>query len=305
MARIRILLLAILAVIAATAAVRAEVKVVASIKPIHSIVAAVMAGTGTPTLILEGAASPHTASLKPSQAQAIADADVIFWVGHNMESFLEKPIETVGAHALVVTLEEARGVDLLPNRDLDVVEEEGGEHHDHGAFDPHIWLDPQNAAAMADAVADALAGRDAANADRYRANAEAVKAKLAALTAEVATMLEPVRGKPFFVFHDAYQYFDHRFGLKTAGAIAINPEIMPGAERVRAIRKAVSDAGATCVFAEPQFEPKLISVVTEGTNARSGTLDPLGAAVEPGPDLYFTLIRDMAGAMRDCLSAEG
>jgi zinc transport system substrate-binding protein len=185
--------------------------------------------------------------------------------------------------------------------------EAGHDDHDqaHGAYDMHLWLDPQNAAAMIHEIEEALAAADPANAELYAANAGKLQARLAELQAEIAAELEPVKDRPFVVFHDAYHYFEERFGLRAAGSITVSPEVMPGAERLREIQARVKELGATCVFAEPQFEPKLVTVATEGTGAGSGVLDPLGAAIDDGPDLYFELLQNMASSLKDCLSQAG
>lgn len=155
---------------------------------------------------------------------------------------------------------------------------------------------------MVHEIEETLAKADPDNAGRYRANAEALEKRLDALTTEVSATMEPVRGKTFVVFHDAYPYFENRFGVSAAGSITVSPEVAPGAARVAEIREKVRDIGVTCVFSEPQFEPKLVSVITEGTAAKSGVLDPLGATIDNGPELYFELIRTMANDMRECLS---
>ena len=316
--------------------------VVVSIKPIHSLVAAVMQGVATPDLIVEGAASPHTYSLRPSQARNLSDADIVFWVGHELEAFLEKPIETLGLNARSVELIDAEGLGRLGFRagatferhghgddDHDEHEHEehghsedkldhddddhkdhadddheydhGHEEHAHGSPDPHVWLDPENARHMLHEIADVLSDVDPANAARYEANAETAMARLAALGEEIEGLVAPVRERPFVVFHDAYHYFEARFGLHAAGSVTVSPETVPGAARVREIQARIRELGATCVFAEPQFTPKLIRVVTEGTEARIGILDPLGASLEPGPDLYGALLTDMASSFRTCL----
>ncbi|CUA96197.1 zinc ABC transporter substrate-binding protein ZnuA [Pannonibacter indicus] len=311
--------------------VLAAPKVIASIKPVQSLVAAVMDGVGEPSVIVDGAASPHTFALKPSTAKLIADADVVFWVGPELEPFLSKPLETLGEKAQAIELSEAPGVNKLPVREdanfepHDHGHEEGeaghshaghdhshghshshdhghGHGHEHGEFDAHVWLDPENAKAMADDIAHHLSEADPENAATYAANAAALKEKLTALETELAAELEPVKDKPFIVFHDAYQYFEHRFGVRAAGSVTLSPEVQPGAERVAALRTKLKDLGAVCVFSEPQFEPKLVSVLIEGTDVRSGVLDPLGAGVANGKDLYFEVTRNMAASLKSCLS---
>jgi zinc transport system substrate-binding protein len=323
----------------------AEIEVVASIKPVHSLVAAVMEGVGEPALIVEGAGSPHTYSLRPSQAAKLESADLIFWIGPEIETFLGKPIEAIGADAKAIELIESHGLVRLGFReggafeghehgdddhddheamaasehddDHDHEETAASEHdddhgheetaasehdHDHGAFDGHVWLDPENAKVIVHEIEEALVAQDPDNAATYEANAAAVTARLDALIGEVETMLAPVKDKGFIVFHDAYHYFERRFGVTAAGSITVSPDVMPGAERVREVQARIRDLGATCVFAEPQFEPKLVAVVVEGSDAQSGVLDPLGANLDDGPDLYFELIRNLATSMRDCLA---
>jgi len=181
-------------------------------------------------------------------------------------------------------------------------DDHGHDEHAHGEFDPHIWLDPVNAKALVHEIEETLAKADPENASKYEANAEAVEKKLDALVAEITSEVEPAKGKGFIVFHDAYQNFEKRFGLAASGSITVSPEVVPGAARIQELQGKVKELGATCVFSEPQFEPKIITTVTEGTSAKTGVLDPLGAGIEDGPELYFTLIRNMAASFKKCLS---
>ena len=300
--------------------------VVASIKPVHSLVAAVMKGVGQPSILVDGAGSPHGHNLKPSQAAALQKADLIFWIGPELETFLTKPVETIAAKARSVALIDAEGVTKLPLREGGAFEthdhddEKGHDHghddhdkdgdndhakeggHDHIAFDSHVWLDPENAKAFVVAIAAALETADPENAANYGANARTEIARLDALMVETAAKLNPVAGKGFVVFHDAYQYYEARFGVPAAGSITVNPEIAPGAERLEEIRSKIKALGATCVFSEPQFESKMVATITEGTPARTGTLDPLGAALENGPGLYAALIDGLTTGLIRCLS---
>ncbi|NTE86319.1 zinc ABC transporter substrate-binding protein ZnuA [Agrobacterium rubi] len=322
------LLLASAAMIASSNAMAAP-NVVVSIKPIHSLVAAIMQGVAEPELIVDGGASPHTYSLKPSNARAIEGADVVFWVGDGLEKFLEKPLHSLAGKATVVELDDAKGLEKLPFREggpfegHDHGEHEGHDHaaeagsdhnhddahkhedgHDHeeGEYDMHLWLDPANAKAMAVEIEKTLMTVDPANAKTYQENTKTLVDNLDVLDKEIAETVAPIKDKPFVVFHDAYQYFEHHYGVKTAGSITVSPESIPGAERIKQIHAKVKELNATCVFAEPQFEPKLVNVVIEGTQAKSGTLDPEAATLEAGPDLYFKLMRGIATSLKDCLS---
>ncbi len=299
-------------------------EVVASIKPIHSLVAGVMAGTGEPHLLLKGGQSPHSYSLRPSDAAALQQADVVFWVGDLLETFLEKPLEALSHDARVVALETAPGLTLLSYRESDEADpdhtageghagdEEGhtghdhrhdhGDDHAHTGVDPHIWLSPANAAALVEHIAATLSEADPANRERYHENSDAVRARLASLEATLEEELAPVRGLPYVVFHDAYQYFEQRYGLSPVAWVTVSPERPPGAAKVAELRETIRESGARCVFREPQFEPSLVRTITEGTNARAGVLDPLGADITAGPDAYFTLLETLADSFQACLA---
>ncbi len=332
----------------------ADMKVVTSIKPIHSLVASVMQGAGTPSLIVEGANSPHNYALKPSQARNLQEADIVFWMGHDLEAFLESAIETIAKDAKSVSLMDSHGITKLAFREGgafdahdhddhddhdehkhdehghddhdehkhdehghddhdehkhdkhghdDHEEHDSHEGHNHGAFDPHLWLDPQNAKKLVHEIEEHLAEIDPANAALYEANAANLMTQLDALTTELTAELAPVSDKGYIVFHDAYQYFENRFGLSAVGAITISPEVAPGADRIRELQEEVRNAHAICVFSEPQFQPKMVQLVTENTNAGTAVLDPLGASLEKGPDLYVTLMRTMAQTIKSCLSS--
>lgn len=302
-----------------TTTAMAAPNVVASIKPVHSLVASVMAGVGEPTLIVKGSASPHTYALKPSDAGALESADIVFWTGHGMELFLGDALDTLATDATVVELADSPGITLLPVREGGAFEahsHEGEEHgheehdheheehdhaHEHDEGDMHFWLDPENAKLMVTQIATALAEADPENATTYQANAEAELVKLDELEAELAATLAPVADKPFIVFHDAYQYFESRFGLDVAGSVTVTPDVMPGAARIDELKAKLAELGATCVFAEPNFEPTIIAAITEGSSAKSGVLDPEGGALTEGVDLYPTLLRGLATSLVDCL----
>ena len=302
-----------------TAVATADVKVVASIKPVHSLVASVMQGVSEPSLLVKGAGSPHTYSLKPSQAKELQAADIVFWMSHDLEAFLENSIESIATNATAVSLMDTHGLMKLNFREGGAFDSHDHGHDDHGddkhddhghdkhddhghdEVDPHVWLDPQNAKSLVHEIEEHLAEIDPSNAAKYEANAKAVMKKLDALTKEIEADLKPIRERGYVVFHDAYQYFEKRFGVSAVGSITVSPEILPGAERVSELRDKVKSLNASCVFSEPQFEPKLVKTITENTDAGSGVLDPLGANIKDGPELYFTLIRNMAKSLRDCL----
>jgi len=300
-------LAAALALWSATAG--AEPKVVATIPPIHGLAAAVMDGVGRPVLLIPGGRSPHDFALRPSDARLLQTAEIILWSGPAAEPVMGRPLRALAGAATTLTLAEAPGVRRLRPR-------EGGvwkTDHDHGAephadataYDGHIWLSPVNAKAMVAAIAAALVVRDAANAPRYRANADAAARRIDALDRTLRDRLAPVRRRPYVVFHDAYQYFERHYGLAPAGAITVGPDRLPGARRLKAIRRVLASRDVRCVFREPQFDPALVSTITSGTQAHAGTLDPLGAGLAPGPDQWFALMRSLADSLRACLLASG
>lgn len=288
--------------------------VVASIKPIHALVAGVMQGVAEPRLLVKGG-SPHGYVLRPSEARALANADLVVWVGHELEGFLEKPLATLGKQARQLALLETLHDQLLPLREGGAWEEhaheETTEHHhpqhaevepaadhpDHpaaGERNAHLWLSPRLAMQIVAQAADLLSEIDPAHRDRYQENARQLRERLASLDRRLADRLAPVKAVPYIVFHDAYQYFETAYGLNVVGSITLDPERQPGARRISEIRAKIKTLNARCVFSEPQFEPRLVATIIEGTGARSGVLDPLGAELPTGPDSYFQLLDQLA-----------
>ena len=272
-------------------------KVVVSIKPIHSLVAAVMQGVAEPQLLIKGGGSPHGYVLRPSEARSLANADLVVWVGQELESFLEKSLSTLGQNARQLKLAEELESHLLPLR-------EGGsweadvqghdDHKEHGEQDQHLWLDPQLAHQIVTKTTAALAEIDPIHRERYEKNAAQLKERLDSLHAQLKEKLAPVKDVPYVVFHDGYQYFEAAYGLNAVGSISIDPERKPGARRIREIRQKIKELHVRCVFSEPQFEPRLVTTVIEGTGAATGVLDPVGAELPAGPESYFQLLNALA-----------
>jgi zinc transport system substrate-binding protein len=304
------LLVALFTVMAATGrpATAGAPAVVTSILPVHSLVAAVMRGVGEPVLLVSGSGSPHHYALKPSQAQALQSADLVFWVGEDLESFLVKPMQTVGSGAISVPLSEAPDIVRHAYRDLsgDRKLNQSSHRHTHTiqAIDPHFWLDPENAVRWLTVIADQLAERDPDNRLIYRQNASAQMAQIEELSEQIAARLEGLQAIPFAVFHDGYRYFEARYGLQSVAAITLSPEAQPSAERIRRIGRILSETQAVCVFSEPQFPPKLVKTVTEGLTVREGVLDPLGSQLVTGPELYLELLEQMTMSFEQCLKAK-
>jgi zinc transport system substrate-binding protein len=282
----------------------------ASIQPIHSLVAGVMRGVGSPGLIVQGYASPHAYQMRPSVAAALYAADLVFWMGAPLENFLQKPINNVRPPARVVTLLDTQGLNVYFNRKSGVWDAQtsatrrapsGQPAPAAYERDPHVWLSPRNAEHLVDRIATALAKLDADNAARYRANARTLTQRIDRLTAALQERLAPIRSIPFIAFHDAFQYFERSFGLNAVGALHLQPDRAPGAARIRALRAAIRARGVRCVFREPQFRAALVDTLVEGTGARVGVLDPMGAAISPGPDAWFQMMTANADSMVRCL----
>ena len=295
-------------------------RVAVDITPVHSLVARVMDGVGTPDLIIQSGASPHEYSLRPSEASALQEANVFFWIGPDLTPWLTEAIETLAPHAAITTLLETEGTIELKFREGalfeahdhdDYAEEEGHDDHDdhakeeglddHGAYDPHAWLSPQNAANWLIVIAGQLSAADPENAGAYFANAAAGRAEIDALMTQVNATLDPVRGGRFVVFHDAYQYFESDFDFPASGAISIGDASDPSPARITEIQKRIADEGISCILAEPQFNAGLVTTVLGGSDANIGVIDPLGSDLEPGATLYPQLINNMATGLAGCL----
>lgn len=309
--RIFLVAMAVPGVFAFGSPVLAAPRIVVTIKPIHSLAAAILEGVAEPKLLLDGAASPHSYALKPSDAKAISEADAVIFVSKNLEVFLERAIRTLPANARAIDLEQAPDLRLLPVREggwhevngEDSDEDHDGHHHGEGGFDVHFWLDPLNAVAITRHLAHEFSAIDPGHAAQYQANAKKLEAALIALDAELKTTLADLAGKPFIVFHDVTHYFETRYGLNSAGAITVSPERAPGAKRLSAVRAKIEETKAICVFSEPEFPPKLVQMLTMGTKAKRGVLDEVGAAIPAGPEHYFALMRADAASLAGCLKS--
>ena len=368
------LIFSILSILTFFTPANAEIKVVASIKPIHSLASYLMDGIAKPDLIVDGYASPHGFAMKPSHAKMLQNADLIFWVGEDLESFLEKPLSSIAKKAEKIELMETKGLQVLKFRERNIFDEHdhddhghdnhgkkeddhddhghddhgkkeddhdhddhgkkeddhdhddhgkkeddhdhdhddhgkkeddhddhGHDDHDghaHGEFDPHIWLDPINAKAMLNEMAEHLIENDPKNELKYKSNLAKALQEIDKLTIDVMTDLSSSVAS--IVFHDAYQYFEKRFNLNILGAFTVNTDVMPGAEQLAEIREIIEHDKVACVFSEPQFNPDIIKAVAKDMNIKTGVVDPLGATLDPGKDLYFNLIRNMSASFKGC-----
>ena len=278
-------------------------RVAVSIKPLHSLVSGVMQGVGKPDLVVKSGGSPHGYVLRPSEAQLLSKAQLVVWVGHELESFLEKPLATLGHKAMQLELSDELEPFLLSVRQgggweshahkhegEHMEDDHGHEGHRHTKPDLHLWLDPAMAKRIVTLTAKALTELDPARQSQYQANAGQMNERLDQLDMQLKEKLGSVKEVPYIVFHAAYQYFESAYGLNVVGSITLDPGRAPGAKKINEIHHKIKELNARCVFSEPQFESRLVATVIEGTNARTGVLDPLGADIPEGPDAYFQLM---------------
>jgi zinc transport system substrate-binding protein len=279
--------------------------IVASIRPVHALVAGVMGDLGTPHLLLAAPASAHHFTLKPSQARALQNADIVFWIGPGMEQPLTKALATLAADAQSVALDDSAGL-VLFDFDDDGHDDHGtkDKHDGHGGhgINPHIWLDPFNAQIMLGVIADHLGKADPVNARAYQANADAMRQTFAQLQIDIARQLAPFAESEFLVLHDAHIYFERRFGMRAHAAITTEPDVMPTAAKIKKLRRDLESHPMDCIFGEPFLGQKAVRLIAEGSDIRIGQLDPLGSQLPAGASLYADLLKSYAAAFKACLA---
>ena len=283
----------------------AEVKVVTTIKPIHSLVAGVMDGLGSPSLIVDGSNSPHNFSLKPSHAKMIEDAEIIFWAGEDLETFMIKPLESIANNATKVSFMDLDSIIKLKFKEENILEVEGydddhDDHDDHadGEFDAHIWLDPKNAIEIVNEIAKTLSLKDPNKKNVYYSNAEKLNHSLNELIEKINLSIN--KDARFIVFHDAYQYFEKRFDVSSAGALILNEEALPSAKKVSEIHKIIKKQNINCIISEPQFNPNIIKSIAQDSSILTRSFDPLGSSFDTNKNLYFEMILSLSNSLKDC-----
>ncbi|MCP4953884.1 MAG: zinc ABC transporter solute-binding protein [Proteobacteria bacterium] len=311
-------------------------RVVSDIAPIHSLVSMVMDGLGEAQLLIPQNASPHDYAMRPSEAKALQEADLVVYLGHDMTPWLEPLFETVAASADALDLSEVEGVLKLPYRDGPIFddhtghdeheeeahadheeeghdeheeeahadhEEEGhDDHHHHGDSDPHMWLDPDNAVIWLNAIASRLGRIDSTNADRYIANAKSAIQQIKHTAHKIEDQLASIQGNRFLVYHDAYQYFENHFGITAAGSISQTDASKPSPKRLRQLKNLFEDSQIDCVLSEPQFSSKLIDSVFAGYKPYIGSVDPVGIDLKLGSTLYLKLLENIAVGIAQCVN---
>ncbi len=330
------LIISIISTLFYFSALKAEIKVVTSIKPIHSLVSYIMEGVGSSDLIVDGYNSPHGFSLKPSHAKMLQEADIVIYVGEGLEEFLEKPLESLAQNAVKFELLKQSGMKKLKFRERNIFEghddhddhghgkkkkddhddhddhdndkkakkEDHDDHghddhgHGHGEFDPHIWLDPMNAKIIVKKVTNQLSKLDKENSSTYKSNSKKALKEIDNLIKQVKSDVN--KDAKVVVFHDAYQYFEKRFDVNIIGALTVNTDVLPGAEQLAEIREVIEHEKVTCVLSEPQFNPDIVKTIANDTNINMGVLDPLGAKLDKGKTLYFNLISNISSSLKNC-----
>lgn len=281
--------------------------VVTDIPAVHSLVATVMGDTGTPELLLQGNASPHDYSIRPSQGRLLQGADLLIWTSEGLTPWLPRTVNAMAPDLPSIELLNDEGSEKLPARENNDFSHDDHDHdhaHAHTDGDPHGWLSTDNARHWLELIADRLAEVDPEQADIYQHNAEQAMQSLIALDVEVESQLAEVRGKPFVVFHDSYHYFEDQNEFHATASISLSDGTAPGVRQVNNLRKQVGQHPGICVFSEPQFSQRMINTIAENHDVRLGQLDPLGSTLEPGPALYETLIRNLASSLHECLSKD-
>lgn len=297
-----------LALLGATAVSSADV--LTTIKPLGFIANAITDGITETKVLLPTSASPHDYSLKPSDVEQLQSAQLVVWIGEEMESFLEKSIEKLPKEK-VLTLEDVPAIKELVEHSGEEKEDKHDHKHDHKHShdhghshdeDWHIWLSPKAGEQIAEQIAERLSQQLPEQKAKIAENLANFKATLATKSSEIAKQLEPVKSKGYYTFHDAYGYFEDAYGLKSLGSFTINPTVAPGAKTLNAIKKSITQKKAQCLFAEPQFTPKVIESLSKGTSAKVGQLDPLGEKIELSREAYPQFLQSLADQFSNCLS---
>ena len=303
--------------------------VISTIHPINSLVSAVIGNTGKSITIIPSEQSPHDFKLKPSDVKVLQNGNIIFYVSNHLESSITKVFKNLPKNIKVINLMEESGVNHLAIRDNDAWErhdhhghddhdKHGKKHDDHDDHDKHgkkhddhddhekeddvhIWLSPDNAIKIVQKVNKVLSLYFPENSKIYNDNTTKFIDKIKNLKMELVRELSPIKNKPYIVFHDAYQYFEKTFELNAVGSVALEGDIASSPKQISFIKDKIIKSKASCVFQEPQFDSKLVKIVVEGTNAKIGTLDPLGVNITGNKDFYLQLLSNMAKSLKECL----
>ncbi|WP_417319553.1 zinc ABC transporter substrate-binding protein [Emcibacter sp.] len=304
----RALLLPMIFLATALPAEARKLDIVASIKPVHSLVQSVVGHDNEVTLLLDSSLDPHIFRMRPSHIRKVVNTDVLFYVDRKLETFLESIVDNDQHSVKSVALSGAANLKLLPYRTSKIwFTEETGDHegHDHEEMDLHIWLDPENAIQMVRMIEETLSGLDPDNRVTYIRNSKLVIKRLYELKDRLRQDLRPFREKPIMIYHDAFQYFEKAFSLYSVGAIQLKADSPPSAKHLKALKRIARDKHVTCVLGTPGAHPRIATVVMGDTSANYDVVDPLGVYLEPGPSLYMELIEEIALTLQDCQAGGG
>ena len=293
--------------------------VITTIQPINSLVSSVIGNTGKTISLIPSQVSPHEYKLKPSDIKKLQNANIIFFVSHHLETRMTKVFKNLPKNIKIINLMENSGIKNLAIRDNQAWERNDHQHknevkdrhykyskkhNDHNHYekedDVHIWLSPDNAVKIIQKVNKELSLIFPENDQIFKQNANQMITKIKQLKIELKNELSSIRDKPYVVFHDAYQYFENRFGVSSAGALTLNPDVLPGAKQIDAIQDLIQDKNIKCIFSEPQYNPKIIETLAADMKISTGIMDPLGAFIDQGPEMYQNLILDIANSLKDC-----
>ncbi len=284
---------------------QAEVRVLTSIKPLQLIAAAVQDGVAIPEVLLPPGASPHNYALRPSDVRKVQSVDLLYWIGPDMEGFLPRVLN--GRTLPSVAVQDLPGMKLRRFAEDSHSHAEDADEHDHdhrpGTLDAHLWLSPVNARVIANKMAADLSVADPANAERYQSNAKAFDERLDALDQRLKKRLASVEGKPYFVFHEAFDYFEDAYGLKHTGVFSVAAEVQPGAQHVAAMRARLQEVGKTCVFSEPPLRPRLAETLVAGLPVKLAELDALGGYTPATAQGYEQVLEKLGNDLAGCLES--
>ena len=290
--------------------------VITTIKPIESLVNAVIGDTGKTVSLIPPEISPHEFRLKPSDVRILQNSNIVFYISSHLETGIVKMFKNLPKNIKTINLMEETGIDHLSIRDNeawelhdhddhdkhDAKDEKHDDHDKHDTKDDiHIWLDPDNAIKIVRKINKELSLFFPKNAMIYNDNSSKLINEIESLKIELKKELLPIKDKPYIVFHDAYQYFERAFELNAIGSIALENDVASSPKQISFIKDKILKSQATCVFQEPQFDSKLVNTVVEGTKARIGILDPIGVNIVEKENFYLQLLRNMTKSLKKCL----
>ena len=271
--------------------------VVVSIRPIHSIVSALMEGVSEPRLLLDSNESAHTFHLKPSQLKLLSNADLLITIGDSFESGLSKVIRNIDQNYRL-NLSEIKELQIYDFRDHNEIEHD--EHDEHNK-DLHLWLDVGNVQIIAEKIKQKLIEINPSNKEKYNTNYLELKSKLNQLEEKIQFQLEPIKSTPFAIYADILQYFEKNFDLNKPVIIAPYHGARLSINRVIKAKNKMKNQKTRCLIYGSENTSKQINVLTEGLDIKAHSVDILGVKLEPGSEQYFDLMKEISNQLASCL----